>query len=238
MTTSTRPDQETTRFLEYLDLWRQSLRPFSLTNEVSDPAAAAVFSTDMVVGFCVSGNLYSPRIGALIEPVVGLLQRAYAHGVRDFVLLQDTHQEDAPEFEAFPPHCVRGADESQAVREIRNLPFYDQFVTVEKNSLDPASNTTFGPWLDGNPQLRTAIILGDCTDLCVYLLAMHLRTRANARGIEGFRVIVPANAVDTYDLPVAKAREIGAFAHPADFFQDVGLYHLALNGVEVASEVA
>ena len=74
--------------------------------------------------------------------------------------------------------------------------------------------------------------------MCVYLLAMHLRTRANARGIEGFRVIVPANAVDTYDLPVAKAREIGAFAHPADFFQDVGLYHLALNGVEVASEVA
>ena len=144
MTTSTRPDQETSRFLEYLDLWRQSLRPFSLTNEVSDPAAAAVFSTDMVVGFCVSGNLYSPRIGALIEPVVGLLQRAYAHGIRDFVLLQDTHQEDAPEFEAFPPHCVRGADESQAVREIRDLPFYDQFITVEKNSLDPASNTTFG----------------------------------------------------------------------------------------------
>ena len=45
--------------------------------------------------------------------------------------------------------------------------------------------------------------------------------------------IVPANAVDTYHLPVETAEAIGAMAHHGEFFHQVFLYHMALNGIEV-----
>ena len=32
--------------------------------------------------------------------------------VRDFALTQDTHDPNTPEFEAYPPHCLRGTAES------------------------------------------------------------------------------------------------------------------------------
>jgi hypothetical protein len=109
---------------------------------------------------------------------------------------------------------------------------------IEKNSLHPGIETTFDAWLDAHPELRTAIVVGDCTDLCVYQLAMHLRVRHNARNIPGVAVIVPANAVDTYDLPVEAAEAVGAMPHPGDVFHQVFLYHLALNGIQVVRELA
>jgi len=44
---------------------------------------------------------------------------------------------------------------------------------------------------------------------------------------------VPADAVNTYDLTVENAAAIGAFPHPGDFFHQVFLYHMALNGIQV-----
>ena len=116
------------------------------------------------------------------------------------------------------------------------LPFSDQFTVVEKNSLHPALGTTLDPWLAAHPELRDLIVVGDCTDLCAYSLAMHLRLRANAFDLGDQRVILPANAVDTFDMPIAQAREVGVLAHPGDFFHLVFLYHMALNGVQVVRE--
>jgi len=81
--------------------------------------------------------------------------------------------------------------------------------------------------------VRTAIVAGNCTDLCVYQLAMHLRLRANALNLPAVRLIVPAEAVDTYDVPEDASPHSGIKIHPGDFFHQVFLYHLALNGVDV-----
>lgn len=217
--------------------WIAQLQPRPLA-EVIDPATTAIFSTDMVVGFCDRGNLASPRVDALTEPVVDLFTRAHALGVRHFVLAQDTHHPQTPEFEAWPIHCVQGTDESEMIPELKALPFADRFTVIEKNSLHPALETEFDLWLDAHPELRTAIVVGNCTDLCVYSLAMHLRLRHNARNVPDVSVIVPANAVQTYDLPVETAAEIGAMAHPGDFFHEVFLYHMALNGIHVVRELS
>ena len=93
--------------------------------------------------------------------------------------------------------------------------------------------TGFDAWLDANGDVETAIVVGDCTDLCVYQLAMHLRVRANALNRTPFEVVVPVNAVDTYVLPAEQAAAVGAFAHPGEFFHQVFLYHMALNGIRV-----
>ena len=203
-----------------------------------DPARAAVFSADMVVGFCSQGALASPRVRDLIPAVVNLFVRAHAHGVRHFILAQDTHSEDAPEFTSFPPHCVRGTEESQTVPELRALPFSSDFTVIEKDSLHPALGTDLDAWLGRHNELRDLIVVGDCTDLCTYTMAMHLRLRANTLGLTGQRVIVPANAVDTFDMPLETARDLGTMPHPGDVFHNLFLYHMALNGVQVVSEVS
>jgi nicotinamidase-related amidase len=76
------------------------------------------------------------------------------------------------------------------------------------------------------------IVVGDCTDLCVYQAAMHLRLRANAAGDRGFEVVVPEDCVQTYDLPVETAQRLGALPHDGDLLHGLFLYHLALNGVQ------
>jgi hypothetical protein len=66
---------------------------------------------------------------------------------------------------------------------------------------------------------------------------MHLRLDANARQLNR-KVIVPANCVDTYDRPVSAARAEGGLPHPGDLLHAVFLYHMALNGVEIAKSIA
>jgi nicotinamidase-related amidase len=216
----------------FVDEWFRTLPSPALTEVVAraGPAATALFSTDMTIGFCDHGNLASPRVAALKRPVADLARRLFALDVRQMVLLQDTHDPNTPEFAAWPPHGIRGTAEAETITELRQLPFFDLFTVIEKNALNPAIATTFDPWLDDHPELRTAIVAGNCTDLCVYQLAMHLRMRANALNIASIEVVVPIDVVDTYDLPTPGS---GAFAHPADFFHRVFLYHLALNGVRV-----
>lgn len=221
---------------EFIRHWVTQLQPRPLA-DVVDPETTAIFSTDMIVGFCDQGNLSSPRVDAITEPVVDLFRRAHALGVRHFVLTQDTHHPEAVEFGAWPPHCIRGTEEAETIPELASLPFADQFTIIEKNSLHPAIGTTFDTWLEAHPELRTAIVVGNCTDLCVYQAAMYLRMRHDAHNIAGMRVIVPANAVDTFDIPIEVARELGVMAHPGDFFHETFLYHMALNNIEVVREL-
>jgi nicotinamidase-related amidase len=218
--------------------WLGQLQSLPLAEVAADPASVGIFSADMIVGFCDRGNLASDRVDALTAPVVDLFQRAHALGVRHFVLAQDTHDPDTPEFGAWPIHCVRGTEEAETIPELKALPFADAFTIIEKNSLHPAHETVFDAWLDAHPEIQTAIVVGDCTDLCVYQLAMHLRLRHNARNVPDIEVIVPANAVDTYDLPPEAAAEIGVMPHPGDFFHQVFLYHMALNGIRVVRELS
>ncbi|HKG24521.1 MAG TPA: isochorismatase family protein [Thermomicrobiales bacterium] len=235
--TLTSPIPTATSIPEFITSWYERLQPRPLAEVIADPASAAIFSTDMTVGFCERGNLASARVGALKEPVVDLIERAHALGMHHFVLAQDTHHPQTPEFEAWPVHCVRGTDEAETIPELKSLPFANLLTVIEKNSLHPALETEFDPWLDAHPGLRIAIVVGNCTDLCVYQLAMHLRVRHNARNVPGMLVIVPADAVDTYDLSVETAAAIGALPHPGDFFHQVFLYHMALNGIQVVREL-
>jgi hypothetical protein len=92
-------------------------------------------------------------------------------------------------------------------------------------------------WLAAHPRVTTFLVAGDCTDLCVHQLAMHLRLRANALNLRDARVILPVDAVDTFDLPVPVAEEIGAMPHHGDLLHLIFLYNMAQNGVEVVRRV-
>lgn len=221
---------------EFITRWLDTLSATNIDEVAPDPENTAVFSADMINGFLREGSLSSPRVNTLTEPVVSTVQTAWDHGVREFVFMQDTHTEDNPEFQAYPPHAIAGTSESDMIPELANLPFADSFTIVQKNSLSPAVETEFDAWWDEHMHLRTAIVVGNCTDLCTYQLAMHLRMRANALGIMDFVVVVPANATQTFDIP-DEAEQPAGNAHPGDFFHNVFLYHMASNGIRIVTSI-
>ncbi len=225
-------------FLNYVVEWKESLPSLALAEVVNgNPGAVAVISVDVINGFCYEGPLASPRVANIVDPIAALFQKSYAAGIRNFVLPQDTHPADAVEFQNYPPHCIRGTRESEAVDKFKELPFFDRFQIIPKNSINSVIGTDFSAWLDSHPQVNTFITVGDCTDLCTYQLAMHLKLRANARN-EAVRVILPVDCVDTYDLPVATAQAIGAVPHDGELLHYIFLYHMRLNGIEVVAKIS
>jgi nicotinamidase-related amidase len=227
------------RFLTWLDNWYEGLKPMPLRQileEAGGPEGVACVSVDLIVGFCSEGPLSSPRVGALAPRVAELFRRAHAAGVRDFVLTQDSHPEDSPEFADFGPHCIRGTREAETTVELRELPFADAIPVIPKRSLSSAISTDFGAWLAARPQIRRFVVVGDCTDLCIYQAAMDLKLRANADHLP-YQVIVPARLVDTYDVPVDVAERLGILPHDGDLLHRLFLYHMALNGVRVVQDL-
>lgn len=232
---------ESRPFLNWLVDWYVSRPTLSLSEILegmeNDPNRIAILSVDVTAGFCSEGPLSSTRVGRITDPIARLFTRAYDLGVRHFVLPQDTHSENAVEFKSYPAHCVRGTGESVTVPELRNLPFSDLFLVIEKNSISSSIDTELDGWLVGHPQVTTFLVVGDCTDLCVYQLAMHLRLRANALNLPDVRVIVPVDGVDTFDIPLDVAGEIGAMPHHGDLMHLVFLFSMAQNGVEIVAKV-
>jgi nicotinamidase-related amidase len=225
-------------FLAYLEEWYNRLEELPLRELVAgEPGRVAVISIDVINGFCKSGPLASERVGRIARPVADLFERTYALGVRDFALTSDAHDPNTPEFQAYPPHCVRGTEESEAVDELKQLPFFSDMAVFPKNSINSHLGTGLGAWIKERPQVDRFIVVGDCSDLCTYQAAMQLRLEANAGNLAR-RVVVPVDAVDTFDTPVSVARELGIKAHDGDLHHVLFLHHMAMNGVEVVKRLS
>ena len=225
-------------FLDYLDNWLESLAPLPLEQvieEAGGPQHVGIFCVDVINGFCHEGALASPRVEAIIEPITDLFRNAYAAGVENFVLTHDAHDAAALEFMDYPPHCIGGTEESKIVPELMELACAPLYHILPKNCLSSGIGTGLDAWLEAHPQVTHRIVVGDCTDLCTYHLAMYLKLRANAVN-QMHPVILPANCVDTYDIPIEVALLEGIPAHPADLFHGMFLYSMSLNGVQTVSQ--
>jgi nicotinamidase-related amidase len=225
--------EQSTPFLTWLVNWLNKLKAVPLTEAIPYPERTAILSVDLIVGFAYQGPLSSSRVADIVPPTAKLFARARAAGIEHYILTQDCHTDDTPEFGSFAPHCACGSAEAETVPELLALPFSDRFTVIPKNSISSAIGTTLDEWLNAHHQeVDTFIVVGDCTDLCTYQLAMHLRLRANAHGYQQ-RVIVPADCVQTYDLPVDMAANLGIMPHDGDLIHAIFLYQMALNGIEV-----
>jgi len=193
------------------------------------PDSTAILVIDLIQGFCDHGPLASPRVAALVDPVVGFLQAARSRGVQHICFCCDEHPPDSPEFQAFPPHCLKGTSESELTPRLLQLNIGKRF---GKAALSGLLETELLAYLENYPQVKRFVLVGDCTDLCIYQTAMHLRMLANARGHD-WEVVVLADLVDTYDLPLEVSRTIGALPHPAALCHAMSLYQLRLNGCAV-----
>jgi nicotinamidase-related amidase len=224
-------------FLSYVVDWVAGLPEVTIDSVVhGEPERVAVISVDVINGFCYEGPLSSPRVANIVEPITGLFNKSHVAGARNFILTQDSHTSDSVEFESYPPHCIRGTAESETVAAFKQLPFWNLFQVMPKQSIHSAIGTGLDAWLDAHPEVNTFITVGDCTDLCTYQLAMHLKLRAVAANRKA-RVILPVDCVDTYDLPVSIAKEIGAAPHDGDLLHHIFLYSMMLNSIEVVAKI-
>ncbi len=231
--------QRSAPYLDYIELWLAELPELSIDAVIAAAGSAeriAIVSVDLIVGFCHSGPLSSPRVAGILPAVRHLFERAHAAGIRHIALTQDTHLPDAEEFGSYPAHCVVDTEESQTAPELASLPFADTFTVIEKNSISSIIEPAFIAWESANGPFSTYIVVGDCTDLCVYQAAMALKLRSVAQHL-GQHVIVPADCVETYDIPVETARQMGAQPHDGDLLQHVFLHSMAQNGVDVVGRI-
>lgn len=182
----------------------------------------ALVIIDMVNGFIKEGPLMSGRVEAIIPEIVRLSEKCGKLKIKK-IAFADSHTDDSPEFGSYPKHCMKGTSESEIVDEIKAAGGY---LLIPKNSTNGFLEEAFQDWLNKNDQTDTFIVVGCCTDICIQQFAITLKTWFNKNNKKS-RIIVPVNAVETYDLG----------PHNAELANAMALYNMLLNGVEVVKGV-
>lgn len=224
------------KFLQWIDNWYKNLTSVNWSEIVDNPQKTALIAVDLTNGFCHKGNLASKSVAEIIPDSVDLFKLADSKKVSKFLLIQDAHHPEASEFATYPPHCIKGSQEAETIPQLLQLSFSSRFEILEKNSISSSSGTALDSWILHNKNIDTFLIAGDCTDICVYLLAIHLKTSADAINLKR-KIIIPANCVATYDLGIKKARELGSVPHDAETLHKIFLYQMMLNGMEVVGRI-
>ena len=201
-----------------------------------------LFIVDLNNGFAKSGNLYSDRVNALIKPTVEFL-KLIQNDILKITAFTDCHDENSLEFIGefmhFSPTLMfilsalaivpLAGLMGEATEEI-------SFYTGPK--LGGFLNATFGnateliisffalkdTSFDG---IDNILIIGDCTDICIYQFAVTLRAYFNEKNIKK-EIIVPINLIDTYDIPKI---------HNAKIFNTVFINSMIQNGIKVVSSI-
>jgi len=192
-----------------------------------DPKSTLLILMDMNNGFSLEGALSSPRVKDLIPKIELLTFRCLQTGIHT-VAFTDTHSEQSREFNAYPPHCVRGSGEEKLVDELDKFKTEAHFHIIEKNSTNAFH--IFNPFdefrLLKMEYIENIIVVGCVTDICVYQFATTLMTYIHQYSLPS-KVIVPVSMVDTFDIP----------GHNADLFNLIYLNSMAGNGITLARDI-
>ncbi|MGE5673956.1 MAG: cysteine hydrolase family protein [Mycobacterium leprae] len=195
-----------------------ALPPGKLADLPADKTALVI--VDMVNGFVTEGPLSSPRVAGLI-PAIVKLQQAMVERQMPIIVFGDCHEPNSVEFEAYPPHCMAFSNESKVIPEIEAVGGYRRFPKRSTNGyLEPA----FQAWLAENPTITNFVLVGDCTDICILQLATTLKTHFNVNGKRS-RIIVPVDAVETFDAP----------GHHGDLLHLFALINMRGNAIDLVS---
>ena len=121
----------------------------------------AVVIVDMQKDFVLpDGKLYVPKAETLIENVREILQKARNNDVKR-VFTQDWHEEKDPEFEIFPPHCIKDTKGAMILGELEP---WEGHEIIQKNKLSawemPATKKIF-------EDVEEIVVCGVATEYCI-----------------------------------------------------------------------
>ncbi len=203
--------------------WKTTLETLPvLAAPVLADGKTALVIVDMINGFLTEGALASPRSASVLPAVEQLLRFAVKNTIPT-AAFADCHEADSIEFQSFPPHCTKETSESEIAPSLCEI---GGFTRIEKNSTNGFLTQGFQDFLQGHAECERFVVCGVCTDICVLQFALSLRAYCNQTN-RNMRIIVPVNAVETYDAP----------GHNADLMQTLALQIMAQAGIELAAEV-
>jgi len=179
-----------------------------------------LFIVDMNNGFAKEGALSSPRVEKIINPIADF-GKSISSKINTIVAFTDTHNEYDVELKSYPPHCLRGDKESEIVKEILDI---NNLEILEKNS----TNGFFVMNIEKYKNIDNFIVVGCCTDICVYQFTITLKTYFNQNNLDK-KIIVPMNLVETYDIDMI---------HSGDFLNTVFFNSMMQNGIDVVKSIS
>lgn len=208
------------KLLQELEILKSNLDKLN-TEDISnlDLSKTVLFIVDMNNGFAKQGSLYSPRIENLIKPIENFAKHICPK-LNRIIAFTDSHTESSIELLNYPIHCLEDSIESDIVDELKDIPNLE---IIQKNS----TNGFFALNKINFENIDNIIIVGDCTDICIYQFAITLKSYFNQNNLCK-NIIVPINLVDTYDIPNV---------HSAELLNIVFLNSMIQNGINVVKEI-
>ena len=178
-----------------------------------------LFIVDMNNGFAKEGALSSPRVEKIIKPIADF-SKVLSSKINTIVAFTDTHDKNSVELKSYPSHCLRGDKESEVVEELLDIPNME---IIEKNS----TNGFFAMDIEKYKNLDNFIVVGCCTDICVYQFVLTLKTYFNQHNLYK-NIVVPINLVETYDIDKV---------HCGDMLNTIFLNSMIQNGISVEKKI-
>ena len=146
---------------------------------------AVILVIDMLKGFLEKGNLFCGEDARKIIPqVVELLKSCQREKI---FFICDNHDENDKEFQMFPPHCIKGTEESKIIDE---LSFFKGEI-IPKTRYSGFFKTSLEERLS-EIKPDKVVVVGVCTNICVLHTVADLRNR-------DYNVEVPEKAVASFD---------------------------------------
>lgn len=170
------------------------------------PRKLVFWEVDVQADFMLSGGkLYVPGAEKIIPNIQRLVSAAIGAGVL-LVSSGDSHPENDPEFDIFPPHCLRGSAGARILPEgmtenFRTIPndashrLPDDIlqcpqIILEKQTLDVFDNPHAGELVERLGSDAEYAVFGVVTEYCVRLAAKGLLERSR-------KVAIVKDAIET-----------------------------------------
>lgn len=163
-----------------------------------------LINVDMVNGFVVEGPMSDSYIQHIIEPQIEIIEILKKEKAAQIAFIKEAHEKECEEFKRYPKHCVKGTFEAELVKQLK---LYEQDALLyEKNSTSAIFANKFMTDIEKMKKLREVIVTGCCTDICVMDLAVPLKKYFDQVD-QNVAVIIPKNAVETFDSPTHNREE-------------------------------
>ncbi len=173
---------------------------------------------DMVNGFVREGAMASQNIEHIVPEIESLVDYFTSSDDRKVAFVKDTHDSNAREFKRYPVHCLKETSESENIDELKK--YENMSLIHEKNSTSAIFPSSLLESIDKMKKIEEVVIVGCCTDICVINLAIPLQNYFDQINRD-IPIIVPKNAVETYDAPFHKASEWNEMAFK--FMEQAGI---------------
>ena len=150
---------------------------------------------DMVNGFVNFGALADKKIGKIAPTIINMIKDAEKNGY-EILAFKDCHNKDDEEFQTFPPHCLKGTEESELIPEIKK--YEDKFdYIIGKNTTNGFVTKQFKALMNIR-KYDNVVVCGCCTDICVLNFVESYTNHIKNNNLDT-NIYVVKNACYTFD---------------------------------------